>query len=799
MSRSRLHWVGLLAGALLVIIPGGAGAVDGSLYPMGAGPSAVSPQFSAILLGGGQFQIQAPALSPAAAGNHWEMNWGCPVAGSEVAAVLFGALRTQAPSSLALHVTGNRQTLWSEGDVGIPQSPQLGRAYDVRLPGGQCNVHLALTQVEARAQHARGYFIDNPRVLVRDLTPPAVTLRELTPGWINAASGTVRVQWTTNDNFASDGVAAQRVVIGGQARWAGAPGVGDHDVTLSLDGIGDAIHTVEVRADGDGTAAGSAMGTIQVDGTPPTAHDLSSASPGAPGAIALGWRVADNLSGAGLSVAEVNAAGDGSVSGAWVEAGRASGEGPHAITAAPALADGLHAWRIRAADGAGNTAIVPGSERVVVDTTPPKLELHAAPAGWVNRAELDLTVTDNLQTALGLAPIEFDVNAAIDGGESGAWSRALTSPGPAGRRIAGIGLSGVADGRHLMRVVARNGGQFAARLLTERRVVVRVDLTAPVIASASFSPTDSGPLSIVWVADDPLAGVAKASLQWKSGSAWRTIASEDAGGGSGSMLVDVSALPGGAQALRLAIADAAGNVGLRPATVRIAGNGTGTTAADPVARFRDAHLALGVGGARATRAGGRTTLVRRLGSGGAVVVSGRLLDRRDRAIVGAEIQARGHRGLLVGRALTGRDGRFQLRARPQAGGLLRVGVPVGRRLLPARPSADIRLEVRPEVSLSASATVATSGTEVFFTGRIRPAPGDIGLGSRKGIVLEWLDPVRRSWRPVVNAQIRRDGTFSVPWRFGIRGLTIPMRVAVPEEVGWPLLPARSRVVRVRLG
>ena len=168
--------------------------------------------------------------------------------------------------------------------------------------------------------------------------------------------------------------------------------------------------------------------------------------------------------------------------------------------------------------------------------------------------------------------------------------------------------------------------------------------------------------------------------------------------------------------------------------------------------------------------------------------------------MGAEIQARGHRGRLVGRALTGRDGRFRLRARPQAGGPLRVGVPVGRRrLLPARPSADVRLEVRPDVSLSASATVATSGTEVLFTGRLQPAPGDIGLGSRKGIVLEWLDPVRRSWRPVVNARIRRDGTFAVPWRFGIRGLTIPMRVVVPAEVGWPLLPARSRVIRVRLG
>ena len=32
--------------------------------------------------------------------------------------------------------------------------------------------------------------------------------------------------------------------------------------------------------------------------------------------------------------------------------------------------------------------------------------------------------------------------------------------------------------------------------------------------------------------------------------------------------------------------------------------------------------------------------------------------------------------------------------------------------------------------------------------------------------------------------------------FALRGLTIPMRASVPAEVGWPLLPARSGVIRV---
>ncbi len=106
------------------------------------------------------------------------------------------------------------------------------------------------------------------------------------------------------------------------------------------------------------------------------------------------------------------------------------------------------------------------------------------------------------------------------------------------------------------------------------------------------------------------------------------------------------------------------------------------------------------------------------------------------------------------------------------------------------------VEVRPRVSLTASSTAAAAGQEVLFTGRLIPAPADIGLGSRKGVVLEWLDPVRRTWRPVVNARIAKNGTFAIPWSFALRGLTIPMRASVPTEVGWPLLPARSGVIRV---
>ena len=65
-----------------------------------------------------------------------------------------------------------------------------------------------------------------------------------------------------------------------------------------------------------------------------------------------------------------------------------------------------------------------------------------------------------------------------------------------------------------------------------------------------------------------------------------------------------------------------------------------------------------------------------------------------------------------------------------------------------------------------------------------PAPADIGLGSRKGVVLEWptRPPDLAAGRQRAH---RRDGTFAIPWSFALRGLTIPMRASVPTEVGWP--------------
>ena len=519
------------------------------------------------------------------------MNWGCPVPGSEIAAVLFGALRTQAPSSLAVAVTGDRQALWIEGDVGMPQSPAGGRAYHVGLPGGQCNVHLTLTQMETRAQHARGYFIDNPRVFVRDVAPPAAVLRHLTPGWIAGGSNAARVDWSAADNFGTDGTALQRVSVAGHVRWAGAPGVGDHSVQLPLDGIGDGVHRVAVEVDGDGTGGAVADGVIHLDRTPPAAGQLAAAAtPG--GGASLHWSVADNLSGAGASSAQVNAAGDGSTAGAWETLAGATGPGPHTAAVAVGVPDGVHAWRVVAADGAGNAGATPAPDRIIVDTTPPSVELHDVPGAWVRALDLDLTATDNLQSALGLGATQIDVNAAADGGDAGEWLPRGSAVAAPGRRMVPVELGGLADGRHVVRVVVRNGGPFGATLATER---ARHGPRRP--DAAHRRPRDLHARRRR--PHRGLGGRRRARRRrGGDGPVARRLGLADAREPAGRrrlrhrMAVDVSSVPLGERVLRVVVADAAGNVATRQGEARIARGGAGSTAADPFARLRSARLSL---------------------------------------------------------------------------------------------------------------------------------------------------------------------------------------------------------------
>ena len=455
------------------------------------------------------------------------------------------------------------------------------------------------------------------------------------------------------------------------------------------------------------------------------------------------------------------------------------------------VADGLHAWRVRTTDAAGNVAVTAATGNVIVDTTPPEVTLHPLGAAWVKRADVNVTATDNLEGTLGIGSTEVDLNAATDGTDGGAWIRRSTNAGLVGRRVLPIDVGGLGDGRHAVRVTVRNGGPLGARLATERRSSLRVDLTNPVVSAVAFSGGGSAPLAATWVSDDATSGVASVAVQWRDGAAWRTLATQPARNGAGRMDVNGSAIPNGDRSLRVVVTDAAGNVAVRAGDATISG-----ASADTLSRLRSSRLALVVPGARREKRGGRVVLVRRLVAHGRMRISGHLTDGASRGIVGVEVQARGYRGEIIARDLTRTGGAFSMEGRPLAGSAVRIGVPSLLGLLPTRPVADLRVEVRPRIAMAASRSRVAAGGRVVFSGRLSPSSKELGIRASKGVVLEWRDPVRRTWRPVVNARLRRDGTFAIPWNFGVAGLTIPFRVAVPPEVGWPQLGVRSRVVRV---
>ncbi|MGD9696604.1 MAG: hypothetical protein AB7V42_13225 [Thermoleophilia bacterium] len=787
-----------LAGLVAAVTVAPAAATDGSLYVQGPSPTwAHAPSVSVTATAPGTFLVQAPALNPAAAGDLFVMLWGCPVGGSQIESVLFGGQRTQRESSLEVLVTGDGQRIWAIPDQ---QLSPTGATYAVALPPGHCQVRLHLRQVESRAQHARGYYVDQPRVHVRDVAPPVIALRGVGGEWISTVRGSLRIDWSTADNFGSDGIGVQHLRVAGQTVWSGAPGVGDHAAEVAMNGVPDGIHPVEAIVDGDGTPGGhTAGGAVRVDRTGPAASGLAPVYDGTPGAAGFAWSADDATSGVAGVTVEVNTAANGTTGGTWTPVGSTVGGGAGALPPRRLdLPDGAHAWRLRVTDVAGNTTLQPSAAPVVVDTTPPRLDLHDRRDGWVARGEVDLTAMDNAQSSLGIGAVEIDVNSAPDGGEGGEWQRRGGGAGAPGRRVVPVTLDGLADGAHLVRVVLRNGGAFGAHLTTEARTVIRVDRTPPVVSRAGFAPGGPGSLAASWIADDSTAGVVSVSVQWRDGSAWRTVGTAAATDGTGRMVLDVAALPPGRRSFRLVATDGAGNSASRSGTATITAGpgGAGSTARDPLARLRRARLSVSVAGALTTRRGGRAVLTRRITIGGSVVIRGRLRDAQGKAVVGAEVRVRGHRGRVIASTLTRRDGTFRITTRPRAGGVLRIGVPAGRTLLPARASHDVRVEVAPRVGLAASTTVAGVGEDVLFTGRLMPTPGSLGFGDRKGVVLEWLDPLRKTWRPVVNARVKRDGTYAIPWRFNLQGLTIPMRVTVPVEVGWPLLPTRSAVVKV---
>ena len=801
----------LLAAAAITSVAGTAAhATDGNLYSQGQGGFSTGALATASQVNAATVQVNAAATASATAGTAWSMNWGCPVPGSEIAAVSWNALRYAAASSADLQLKANGGTVWAEGDAGMPQSPADGRTYGIGLPGGVCDLKLEIVQTEQRRQHARVWWIGGPGVVVRDVAPPTAAINSVPAAWISGGQQTARVAWQAFDNFGSDGIGSQRVSVNGEVRWAGAPGQGQMATDVPLDGLADGVHRVHLDVDGDGTAGAGGDATVRVDRTPPEIGEMNTTFDNASGRATIAWSAADATSGLATATAEVNAAADGSTGGTWVGSGTATRTSAgQRITrvAGTGMADGVHTWRVSARDDAGNTLQEPAQVPIVVDTQTPKIDMVPIPAAWTSTLPLDVTLHDNLESVLGLGDLDIEVNIATDGTSRGDWVLMSQESHAPGREQMQVPLTGLGDGTHQVRLKLRNGGPFGQTLVAQRLGLVRTDLTPPDLARAALTVLPDGRVRMIWSADDVRSGVERVRLQWLDGWTWRTVTERPASDGTGIVTLDPALIPDPEARMRVQVGDVAGNMRAmevampevaRPATPsQPAAPGATTPPGSPkhmADEAREGILTLGLERGSVEMIEGTEYRTTSITYGQAIVVTGRLVAKGGGSpLAGFAIVAR-QSGRDVGSAVTGPDGSFRLRAVPRQSGPVDVGVPDGSSVVPIPSGPRVGVHVRATVTLMASSHEATAkGAPIVFRGKVAPAPG-----AAKAVVLEWRDPFRRKWRPVVNARTRADGSFTMSWRFQASGLTVPFRVRAPKEMGWPLGAGMSKNVTVRV-
>ena len=800
----------LLAAAAITSVAGTAAhATDGNLYSQGQGGFSTGALATASQVNAATVQVNAAATASATAGTAWSMNWGCPVPGSEIAAVSWNALRYAAASSADLQLKANGGTVWAEGDAGMPQSPAEGRTYGIGLPGGVCDLKLEIVQTEQRRQHARVWWIGGPGVVVRDVAPPTAAINSVPAAWISGGQQTARVAWQAFDNFGSDGIGSQRVSVNGEVRWAGAPGQGQMATDVPLDGLADGVHRVHLDVDGDGTAGAGGDATVRVDRTPPEIGEMNTTFDNASGRATIAWSAADATSGLATATAEVNAAADGSTGGTWVGSGTATRTSAgQRITrvAGTGMADGVHTWRVSARDDAGNTLQEPAQVPIVVDTQTPKIDMVPIPAAWTSTLPLDVTLHDNLESVLGLGDLDIEVNIAADGTSHGDWVLMSQESHAPGREQMQVPLTGLGDGTHQVRLKLRNGGPFGQTLVAQRLGLVRTDLTPPDLARAALTVLPDGRVRMIWSADDVRSGVERVRLQWLDGWTWRTVTERPASDGTGIVTLDPALIPDPEARMRVQVGDVAGNMRAmevampevaRPATPnQPAAPGATTPPGSPkhmADEAREGILTLGLERGSVEMIEGTEYRTTSITYGQAIVVTGRLVAKGGGPLAGFAMVAR-QSGRDVGSAVTGPDGSFRLRAVPRQSGPVDVGVPDGSSVVPIPSGPRVGVHVRATVTLLASSHEATAkGAPIVFRGKVAPAPG-----AAKAVVLEWRDPFRRKWRPVVNARTRADGSFTMSWRFQASGLTVPFRVRAPKEMGWPLGAGMSKNVTVRV-
>lgn len=497
---------------------------------------------------------------------------------------------------------------------------------------------------------------------------------------------------------------------------------------------------------------------------------------------------------------EVNSAADGSGDGQWVTvATRVPLDAGSGVLAAVPLAgmQGTHAVRATAWDQTGSAVAFPAPLRL--DLTPPVVNRTAPSA----RTPTSVTLAWNQGDAhSGLAVGEswLEVAARADGVFDASAVR-IPTDAVAGSRSATIDLAGAADGERSIRLRLAD---LAGNVTLTPMPPLFVDHGAPTVSDTAIMqwPTPIRPAAqIDYTAGDSLSGVpVGASMSVIDLATGAVLTRGATGPGRQSVFVD---LPDPSpRRVAIVVHDAVGNAGQSTPVLIDATSAAAQTVLYGAASVRDPRAAQLADAVLTTRAPGVRLLAGRAGGppaaivpfGGRIALEGSLSSPRG-PIGGMELEAWDRQGRVIATGATAPDGTFRLSARPVAGGPIRIGVPVADQLLPAAPPS-LAVRIHPRLVLRTSRrTARAGGPAVVFTGTVAPTPSLLGIAA-KNVVVEWRDPLRGIWRPMVNTRVGPAGRLRTSWRFNAGGFRVPVRLRLPAEPGWPTDAGVSRAVTI---
>ena len=370
-----------------------------------------------------------------------------------------------------------------------------------------------------------------------------------------------------------------------------------------------------------------------------------------------------------------------------------------------------------------------------------------------------------------------------------------------------LALGAVPEGVQTLRLEADGDGTAGA---PPQEAVLRLDRTPPVAAVTLLGLPNDAVRATVSVSD-ATSGVRDWTLH--AGNAdGPTVASSSAGAASTDIDLAAYAAPG--ETIRFVL-EASDNAGLArqvtsapvtraapgssgPSTTIVGGDGPlgdpGRIEASgaPLPNFsRIATRGIRASQARSYSRTGRL-LVPLIAStySRPVTISGRFLHPNGRGLRGATVYLVDPKGFTRARTLTNQRGRFAFRVRPRQSGTWRA-IALGRPLVVA-PGV---IQLRPLVTTRISARSIRPGETLRISGEISPR----GAGRGKLVKLEWRQG--DVWRPLALATADRRGRYALRYRFsaGAGAFTIPLRVVVPREKGWPFLPVVAQRLEVHVG